>query len=258
MTANEKTSQEVLNEKMQNREIEEYYEDKLLFLRMVSFVDNYKKDHELSIYQNKLDDLKKQQNELLEQKSKILSEINSIKEEKINYDKTLTDYNEKITKEEKNKTELQKELASEKKYADSMKDEQNLLNYIIKNFPTDFKKEIFNICSKKVEKTLNNKPEKANTEEKKISNKNKDNQNFQMQNQRMYPYYQNIPMNMQSQGQMRPVMMNYPYAPFMMYYNPAMNMNMQNMPNMQQYPNQFYMMPMPNMQQQPIDNNDKR
>ena len=128
---------------MQNREIEEYYEDKLLFLRMVSFVDNYKKDHELSIYQNKLDDLKKQQNELLEQKSKILSEINSIKEEKINYDKTLTDYNEKITKEEKNKTELQKELASEKKYADSMKDEQNLLNYIIKNFPTDFKKEIF-------------------------------------------------------------------------------------------------------------------
>ena len=104
MTANEKTSQEVLNEKMQNREIEEYYEDKLLFLRMVSFVDNYKKDHELSIYQNKLDDLKKQQNELLEQKSKILSEINSIKEEKINYDKTLTDYNEKITKEEKNKT----------------------------------------------------------------------------------------------------------------------------------------------------------
>ena len=139
-----------------------------------------------------------------------------------------------------------------------MKDEQNLLNYIIKNFPTDFKKEIFNICSKKVEKTLNNKPEKANTEEKKISNKNKDNQNFQMQNQRMYPYYQNMPMNMQSQGQMRPVMMNYPYAPFMMYYNPAMNMNMQNMPNMQQYPNQFYMMPMPNMQQQPIDNNDKR
>ena len=62
------------------------------------------------------------------------------------------------------KTELQKELASEKKYADSMKDEQNLLNYIIKNFPTDFKKEIFNICSKKVEKTLNNKPEKGNPE----------------------------------------------------------------------------------------------
>ena len=65
MTTNEKTSQEILNEKMQNREVEEYYEDKLLFLRMVSFLDNYKKDHELSIYKEKLDELKKQQNELL-------------------------------------------------------------------------------------------------------------------------------------------------------------------------------------------------
>ena len=261
MTTNEKTSQEVLNEKMQNREIEEYYEDKLLFLRMVSFLDNYKKDHELSTYKNKLDDLKKQQNELLQQKSKILSEINSIKEAKQNYDKTLADYNEKITKEEKNKSALEKELISEKQYAESMKDEQNLLNYIIKNFPADFKKEILNICTKKVAENLDNKPEQGNTNEKNNSNKNKDNQNFPMQNQRMFPYYSNMAMNMQTtQGGMRPVMMNYPYTPFMMYY-PGVNMqNMPNMQNMQQFPpNQFYMVPMPaNMQPQPNDNSNNK
>ena len=64
-------SQEDLNNEMKIRERIEYYEDKLLELKMQRFLDNYYIENELSKYKNKLTELKAEKDSLLKEKEKI-------------------------------------------------------------------------------------------------------------------------------------------------------------------------------------------
>ena len=53
-------SQEDLNNEMKKLERREYYEDKLLELKMKSFLEDYLINHELSNYKQELDELIKE------------------------------------------------------------------------------------------------------------------------------------------------------------------------------------------------------
>ena len=85
MKEEDEISQEDLNNEIKNREKEEYYEDKLLELKMKSFLDYYIINHELSKYKTELDDLNKEKESLLNQKDILLRKISEIEEENNNY-----------------------------------------------------------------------------------------------------------------------------------------------------------------------------
>ena len=59
-----------LNNEMKRREKEEFYEDKLLELKMQEFLDKYLIENELSKYKDKLNKLKSENDSLLEEKKK--------------------------------------------------------------------------------------------------------------------------------------------------------------------------------------------
>ena len=170
-------SQEDLNNEMKKKEREEYYEDKLLELKMQNFLDNYLIENELSKYKNKLDQLNAEKESLLKEKETLSNIIDEIKEAKSNYENTIQDINEKITEAENKKKEIEKETISQQQYLQKMGNEDNLLNFIIKNFSEEFKKEIFEICSKKVNEALksNNSENRNNKKEEKNLNYNSEN-----------------------------------------------------------------------------------
>ena len=170
-------SQEDLNNEMKKREREEYYEDKLLELKMQKFLDNYLIENELSKYKNKLDQLNSEKESLIKEKETLSNKIEEIKEAKSNYENTIQDINKKINEAENKKKEIEKETVSQQQYLQKMGNEDNLLNFIIKNFSEEFKKEIFEICSKKVNEALkSNNPENTNNKkEEKNTNFNSEN-----------------------------------------------------------------------------------
>lgn len=258
MKNEEPISQEDLNNEMKKREKEEYYEDKLLELKMQEFLDKYLIDHELSKYKNKLNELNSEKEALLKEKEEISQKISDIKEAKNNYEKTINDLDEKISEAQKSKKEIESQINKEHEYIQNISKEDILLNFIIKNFSDEFKKEIYEICSKKVEKALknNNSDTKNNTNHKDGNKKDSKFTPVAGQREQFLSFGPNTPMP----PNMNPMMFN-PYNntnnQFMMYpmYMP-MTQNMQGMPG---YPNPFYFVPMPvnqNMHQNRENHND--
>lgn len=229
--------QEKLNNEMKKREKEEFYEDKLLQLKMITFLDNYRRENQLEKYKNKLFELNKEKDCLVAKKEKILDKIKEIKEEANNYQNKIEDYNNKINHEEETKKEIENKINNKKEYIDNISKPDNFVNHIINNFSEDFKKEIYDICSKAVNDALVNKPEAngLNTnDEKNINiNKFKDTQTYTPMNGQRSPYF-NFPTNIpiQPMGGMRVMFSPYPYnnnfhsGPCMMYpmYMPTQNM----------------------------------
>ena len=91
-------SQEDLNNELKKREREEYYEDKLLELKMKSFLDEYIINHELSKYKSELDELTKEKETLLNEKDVLNQKISEIEEENNNYEDEINNLNEQIAK----------------------------------------------------------------------------------------------------------------------------------------------------------------
>lgn len=249
-------SQEDLNNEMKKREREEYYEDKLLELKMQKFLDNYLIENELSKYMNKLSELNTEKENLLKEKENISNKISEIKEAKTNYENIIKDLDEKISKEENNKKEIEAEINS----LQNMLKEDNLLNYIIKNFSDEFKKEIYDICSKKVNEALKNKnSDKNNNSKKDINGGQKDSKYTMVSGQReqFISFQQNSPTQQTNMPNTKttnsnPMIYPPPYnnnGQFMMY--PMMvPFPPHNMPPGYQNPFYFYPIPMnPNMQQ---------
>ena len=265
-------SQEDLNNEMKKREREEYYEDKLLELKMQWFLDNYLIENELSKYKSKLSELSKEKESLLKEKDDLTNKITEIKEAKLNYENTIQDLDTKIKEEEKTKKKIETEIKSQQEYLQNMGKEDNLVNYIIKNFPDEFKKEIYEICSKKVNEALkNNNSEKrnSNTKEEKKSHytKGQKDSKYTMVNEQsgeFISYTQNTPTQQTSvpNNAKKTNMTTPPYYPynnnnqFMMY-----PMFMPYPQNMQGYQNQFFFFPMPmnqNMQQNKESHNEDK
>jgi hypothetical protein len=257
-------SQEDLNSEMKKREREEYYEDKLLELKMQKFLDNYLIENELSKYKNKLSELNIEKESLLEEKENLLNKISEIKEAKLNYENTIKDLDTKIKEEENNKKKIENEIKS----LQNMLKEENEVNYIIKNFSDEFKKEIYDICSKKVNEALkSNNSERVNNSKKE---KNANNTGGQMdskytmvssQREQFISYQQNTPTqqnNMQNTKKTNVNPMMYPpynNGQFMMYPM-MMPFPPHNMPGYQN-PYFFYPVPMnPNMPQNKESYND--
>ena len=165
-------SQEDLNNEMKKREREEYYEDKLLELKMQKFLDNYFIKNELSKYKNNLSELSKEKQSLLKEKEFLSNKLSEIKEAKLNYDNTVKDLDIKIKEAEKTKKNIESEIKTQQEYLQNMGNEDYLVNHIIKNFSDEFKKEIYEICSKKVNEALksNNLGKKNHTKEEKKNN----------------------------------------------------------------------------------------
>ena len=246
-------TQEDLNNEMKKREREEYYEDKLLELKMRKFLDNYLIENELSKYKNKLSELNIEKESLLKEKENLTNKISEIKEAKLNYENTIQDLDSKIAEEENNKKEIENEINS----LQNMLKEDNLVDYIIKNFSDEFKKEIYDICSKKVNEALKSKNlEKKNIKKDKntnITGGQKDSKYTMVPSQReqfisFQANQQNTPTqqtNMQNtkKTNVNPMMYPPPYnnGQFMMY--PMM------MPfpphSMPGYQNPFYFYPVP-------------
>ena len=262
MKIEEEISQEGLNNEMKKREREEYYEDKLLELKMQKFIDNYLIEHELSKYKNKLTELNSEKESLLKEKEDLSHKIKEIEEEKTNYEKKIQELDSKITEAKNNKKELESNISKEQEYLKNMGKEDNLVHYIIKNFSDEFKKKIYEICSKKVNEALknNNSDNSRNNTNDEKNNGNKNDPNFTMvtgQRGQYIPFPQNMPITptpMPNMGNMKPMMLNaYNNNKFMMY-----PMYMPMPPNMQ-YQNPYFFMPMPmgkNMQQNKETHND--
>ena len=148
-------SQEDLNNEMKKLERREYYEDKLLELKMKSFLDTYKMNHVVSKYRTELDELNKEKEALLKEKENLVNKISEIKEEKNNYEDAINNLENQILQEEKNSKNLDALIINQQEYAKELSTEDNLLNHIIKVFPNSFKKNIYEICSKNVTEALN-------------------------------------------------------------------------------------------------------
>lgn len=251
-----------LNNEMKRREKEEFYEDKLLELKMQEYLDKYFTENELSKYKDELNKLKSDNDALLKQKKEIVDKISSIEESKNNYEKINKSLDDEISKENNYKNDLDSQINTQKEFLQNMSKEDNLLNHIIKSFPEEFKKEIKEICSKKVKEALKN----NNSNSKNINRNEISNNNGNKGNSKFTPVTgqreQFLSFSSDSHGQknetpnmnMNP-MMPHPYGvnnPFMMY---PMYMPMpQAMPmqGMNGYQNPFYLVPMPmnqNMQQ---------
>lgn len=261
-------SQEDLNNEMKIRERIEYYEDKLLELKMQRFLDNYYIENELSKYKNKLIELKAEKDSLLKEKEKISAKISEIKEEKTNYEDIIQDLDKKIADAENTKKKFQSEINAQQTYLQNMAEEDNLVNFIIKNFSDEFKKEIYEICTKKVHEALkkNNNSDLKNNKEEKHSdyNESKNDSKFTMvsgQRGQFIPYTQKMPIPMPATGmpnmqKMNPIYFNaYNNNGVMMY--PMFMPFPQNMPPGYQTPYFFAPMPVnPNMQQNMENNSD--
>ena len=257
-----------LNNELKRREKEKFYEDKLLELKMQEFLDKYLTENELSKYKDKLNKLKSENDSLLEEKKKISEKISNIEESKNNYEKINKELDDKISKEKNIKNDLDSQINYQKEFLQNMSKEDNLLNHIIKNFPEEFKKEIKEICSKKVEESLKNNNSNSKNN---ISNNsgNKSNSKFTPvtgQREQFLSFSSNVHEQKNEASNapnmnMNPMMPNQYGAnnPFMMY---PMYMPMQQpipMQGMNGYQNPFYFfsMPMnPNMQQKK-DNHNK-
>jgi hypothetical protein len=273
MKTEERVSQEDLNNEMKKREREEYYEDKLLELKMQKFLDNYLTEHELAKYKNKLSELNTEKESLLNEKEDLSKKILQIEKEKANNENTLKDLDEKISQAENIQKNIDSEIASKQEYLNNMKNEENLVNYIIKNFSDEFKKEIYEICSKKVNEALKNKNTGKNSKiDKNISNNN--DSKFTMvsgQREEFIHNSQNIPFqNNNNSNEQKPTYNPSPFYfpinnqfmyPMMMPTMPNMT-NMPNMPNnMPGYPNPYFFVPMPinpNIQQNKENQNNNK
>ena len=243
MKIEETISQEELNNEMKKREREEYYEDKLLELKMQKFLDNYRIENELSKYKNKLTELKSEKESSIKEKEDLSEKILNIEQEKTNYEKTIKDLDTKISEAKNTNKDIVSKINKQQEYLQNMAKEDNLLNYIIKNFSDEFKKKIYEICSKRVDEALknNNSDSKSNISEEQ-NNGNKKDSNLKMvtgQRAQFIPYPQNM-SGMPNMANMKPYMFNsYNNNPLMMY-----PMYMPMSPNMQ-YPNPYFLVPMP-------------
>jgi chromosome segregation ATPase len=266
-------SQEDLNNELKKREREEYYEDKLLELKMQRFLDNYLIENELSKYKNDLLDLNKKKESLLKENENLSNKISEIKEAKKNYENTIKDLDIKIKEAEETKKNIESEIKSQQEFLQEMGNEDNLVNYIIKNFSDEFKKEIYEICSKKVNDALknNNSGKKNNIKEDKKSNYRggqKDSK-FTMvteQSGEFISYSQEAHSKQTTAPSSKKANMPFPSYPynnnqFMMY--PMLfpyGQNMQGM-KMQGYPNPYYFVPVqmnPNNQSNKESHNEEK
>ena len=258
MKIEETISQEELNNEMKKREREEYYEDKLLELKMQKFLDNYRIEHELSKYKNKLTELKSEKESLIKEKEDLSEKLLNIEQVKTNYEKTIKDLDTKITEAKNTNKDIVSKINKQQEYLQNMAKEDNLLNYIIKNFSDEFKKKIYEICSKRVDEALkNNNSDSKNNISEEQNNGNKKDSNLKMvtgQRAQFIPYPQNM-SGMPNMANMKPMMFNgYNNNHLMMYpmYMPI--------PQNMQYQNPYFFVPMPmnpNMHQNKENNNDK-
>ena len=147
-------SQEDLNNELKKREREEYYEDKLLELKMKSFLDEYIINHELSKYKSELDELTKEKETLLNEKDVLNQKISEIEEENNNYEDEINNLNEQITKAENDSTNLDNLILDQQKLAHDLSNEDNLVNHILQTCSESFKKKIYDICSENVNEAL--------------------------------------------------------------------------------------------------------
>ena len=249
-------SQEDLNNEIQNREKEEYYEDKLLELKMKSFLDDYIINHELSKYKNELDDLNKEKESLLNEKDILVKKISELEEQKNNYEDTLNDLVLKISEADQVSKDINSQIMSHQKFITNLQNEDNLVNHIIKTFPEPFKKKIYEFCSKNVSEALNNNNSNKKSENKTQNNKNTKGNNLMMVTSDREEFVSkgeqtnnNDNNNNNSSNTFNPMMGNYFMYP--MYMMPPGMQNLPHMPNMTNAdgnPIYFYPFPIANMQ----------
>ena len=252
-------SQEDLNNEIKNREKEEYYEDKLLELKMKSFLDDYIINHELSKYKLELEELNKEKDSLLNEKDIILEKITKIEKDNNNYEDTLNDLDLKISQAENISKDLDSQIITQQKYNVNLTKDDNLLNHIIKTFPEPFKKQIYEICSKNVSEALNNNNNTNNKSENKTqSSKKKKGSNLMMvsgEREEFVSKGEQTQNNTNNNNFNNPMMGRYVMYP--MYMMPP---GMQNLPNMSSANGNsiyFYPVPITNMQTNDINNKKK-
>ena len=275
-------SQEDLNNELKKREREEYYEDKLLELKMKSFLDEYLINHELVKYKSELDELNKEKESLLNKKEILNQKISEIEEENNNYEDALNNLNEQITKAENDSKNLDNLILAQQKLAHDLSNEENLVNHILQTCSESFKKKIYDICSENVNEALklNNNNNTDKIKEQKTQKKNKKENNFTMVSSEREEFVSKGKENDSNESdkdnnetETENNKGNVPTIPMMGGYNgqymmypyfiPPNMANMPNMPNMQNFVNNmkgnpFYYIPfpMPNMTNMQQNNNN--
>ena len=275
-------SQEDLNNELKKREREEYYEDKLLELKMKSFLDEYIINHELSNYKSELDELTKEKETLLNEKDVLNQKISEIEEENNNYEDEINNLNEQIAKAENDSKNLDNLILDQQKLAHDLSNEDNLVNHILQTCSESFKKKIYDICSENVNEALklNNTTDKI--KDQKTQKKNKKENNFTVVSSEREEFVSkgeekesNESDKDNNENETENNKGNIPSIPMMGGYNGQYMMypyffppNMMNMPNMPKMPNMpnfannakgnpfyFFPVPMPNMPNVQQNNN---
>ena len=275
-------SQEDLNNELKKKEREEYYEDKLLELKMKSFLDEYIINHELVKYKSELDELNKEKESLLNKKEILNQKISEIEEENNNFEDELNNLNEQITKAENDSKNLDNLILAQQKLAHDLSNEENLVNHILQTCSESFKKKIYDICSENVNEALklNNNNNTDKIKEQKTQKKNKKENNFTMVSSEREEFVSKGKENDSNESdkdnnetETENNKGNVPTIPMMGGYNgqymmypffiPPNMANMPNMPNMQNFVNNkkgnpFYYIPfpMPNMTNMQQNNNN--
>ena len=276
-------SQEDLNNELKKKEREEYNEDKLLELKMKSFLDEYIINHELVKYKSELDELNKEKESLLNKKEILNQKISEIEEENNNYEDALNNLNEQITKAENDSKNLDNLILAQQKLAHDLSNEENLVNHILQTCSESFKKKIYDICSENVNEALklnNNNNNTDKIKEQKTQKKNKKENNFTMVSSEREEFVSKGKENDSNESdkdnnetETENNKGNVPTIPMMGGYNgqymmypyfiPPNMANMPNMPNMQNFVNNmkgnpFYYIPfpMPNMTNMQQNNNN--
>ena len=268
-------SQEDLNNEMKRREREEYYEDKLLEMKMKTYLDKFRVEHELSKYKNQLEELNKEKETLLNEKNLLMKKLSEIEELNNNNEDTINNLNNQIIEAEKSSKELDSSMMLKNENIQKLQNEDNLVNHIIKTFSDPFKKQIYDICSKKVKEALNNNNTSNTKSELKNQRKNKKDNNFmvvsgereefvskgeQSESNESANNNSNEINNKNNNPMMGGFNPQYIY-PFYMMPPPGQGNTNMNMPDIQNMPNNingspFYFFPFP-MANAPQNNNNK-
>lgn len=144
---------DTLNLELKLKEEKDYWEDKLLELKLKNCKTNFFEEKSCQNLKSKLSSLQSQNNSLKEKISELKSSIASLKSSEKNKESKLSAIETNISNSTKTNQDLQNQIKSLNEYLVNLNITDNIVNHIL-TFDEDFRKKIYNICSERVNYVL--------------------------------------------------------------------------------------------------------
>ena len=142
-----------LNLQLKLKEEKEYWEDKLLELKLKNCKTNFIEEKSSQNLKSKLSSLQSQNASLKQKISELKSSIAALKSSEKNKESKLSAIDTNISISTKTNQDLQNQIKSLKEYLVNFNITDNIVNHIL-TFDEEFRKKIYNICSERVNYVL--------------------------------------------------------------------------------------------------------